>query len=252
MNPIWSCTPKVPDEHIAEAWLESKIDKAQECIDKIYTTEKNKHITVLLKEIFYGGDLTRLEYYTVARSETFKKKNLYGFAYAEGLNYLMVFLNEYVEKDIQELCDILLVRGQWTNANFSKEMSEAFHQVLDMPEAIIQLDASLSDEGTNGSRIKPALIRVDRDHSQARYLNSITDTVDEEALELLVTASNNLATLEKHLKNLVDDVQKKHPEMLINWRELNSVAKKPLLQEMAENQRKINCFVQLMHLCSQQ
>jgi gas vesicle protein len=67
----------------------------------------------------------------------------------------------------------------------------------------------------------------------------------------MTDASGQLSAIEKHLKNLVDDVQKKHPEMIVNWRELNSVSKKPLLQEMAENQRKIHCFIQLMGLCSQ-
>ena len=251
MNPIWTCKPKIPNELIAEAWLESKISKAQECVDKINTNEKNKKINVLLKEIFFGGDLSRLEYYTVARNEALKKRDLYIFAYAEGLNYLMVFINEYVEKDVQELCDILLIRGQWTNNTFSKEMSEAFHQLLNLPAAITELDESLSDEGTNGSRMKPALLRVDRDRSQARYINSIIESVDETALEIMNSASTMLTAVEKHLKNLVDDVQKKHPEMIVNWRELNSVSKKPLLQEMAENQRRMSCFIQLMQLCSQ-
>ncbi|MCL2514195.1 MAG: DUF5312 family protein [Oscillospiraceae bacterium] len=251
MNPIWTCKPRIPDEHIAEAWLESKIDKAQECIDKINTGEKNKQISALLKEIFYGGDLQRLDYYTVARNDSLRKKELAEFAYAEGLNYLSVFLSEYVEKDIHELCDILLIRGQWTNNSFSKEMSEAFHQMLAMPSVISQLDETLSDEGSNGSRLKAALLRVDRDRTQARYIESIINDVDDSALELLNTAVGHLTVIDKHLKNLGDDVQKKHPELIINWRELNSVSKVPLLQQMAENHGRLSSFIQLLQLCMQ-
>jgi DNA-binding phage protein len=249
MNPIWSSKPKFPDEHIAEAWLDFKIGKAQECVDKINTSEKNKQISVLLKEIFYGGDLTRLEFYTVARGDIYRKKDLSDFAYAEGLNYLSVFLSEYVEKDFNELFDILLIRGQWTNNSSSKEVSEAFHQLLEIPAAVSRLDESLSDDGVDGSRLKAAFIRVDRDPSQGRYINSIIETVNETALEILESSAGQLAVIDKHLKNLVDDVQKKHPELIINWKELNSVAKSPLLQQMAEDHRRINCFVQLLHLC---
>jgi hypothetical protein len=249
-NPVWACKPRIPDEHIAEAWLESRIAKAQECIDKISTGEKNKQISALLKEVFYGGDLTRLDYYTVAKSDSLRKKEMAGFAYAEGLNYLSAFLSEYVEKDIRDLCDILLIRGQWTNNAFSKEMSEAFHQLQTLPGAISHLDEGLSDEGANGSRLKTAIVRVDRDRSQARYIDSITESVDETALELINTAAGHLTVLDKHLKNLADDVQKKHPEMIVNWRELNLAAKEPLLQLIAEDHRRVNSFIQLLQLCS--
>ena len=250
-NPIWTCKPRIPDEHIAEMWLEARIIKAQESINKINTGEKNKQIGELLKEIFYGGDLKRLDYYTVARSDIYQKRNLGEFIYAEGLNYLSAFLGEYIEKEMQELCDILLIRGQWTNISFSKEMSEAFHQLLGMHAAISELDETLADEGANGSRLKASMLRVDRDSSQARYISSIIETVNSTAFEIIDTAIGHLTILEKHLKNLADDVQKKHPEVIINWKELNSVSRNPLLQEIAEDHRKLSCFVLLLKLCAQ-
>jgi hypothetical protein len=250
-NPIWQCKPRTPDEHIAEAWLEARTIKAQESINKINNSEKNKQISELLKEIFYGGDLGHLDYYTVARSEALQKKDMTGFVYAEGLNYMAVFLSEYVEKDIHDLCDILLIRGQWTNIANSMELSEALHQLLEVPQAISRLDEALSDDGPDGSRLKAALIRIDRDRSQARYISSIVQSINDTALEIINNAIQHFSVLDKHMKILVDDVQKKRPEMLINWKELNSVSKEPILQLMAENQRRLNCFVRLMQLCIQ-
>jgi hypothetical protein len=249
-NPVWACRPKIPDERIADSWLEVRIVKAQECIDRISNTEKSKQINVLLKEIFYGGDLTHLENYTPAKSDYFRNKDLTYYTYAEGLNYLSVFLNEYIQKDIKELFDILLIRGQWTNNADSKELSEEFHQLLDLPEDISRLDSSLTDEGPNGSRLKASLMRIERDHSQARYIESIIEGVNEEALELINKATQHFTVIEKHLKNLTDDMQKKHPELIINWKELMNVSKNPLFEVMAENHRRINCFVQLMRLCA--
>jgi len=249
-NPVWACRPKIPDEHIADSWLEVRIVKAQECIDRISNAEKSKQINVLLKEIFYGGDLTHLENYTPAKSDYFRNKGLAYYIYADGLNYLSVFLDEYIQKDIKELFDILLIRGQWTNNTDSKELSEEFHQLLDLPEAITKLDESLTDEGSNGSRLKASLIRIERDPGQARYIESIIDGINEEALELINKATQHFTVIEKHLKNLTDDMQKKHPELIINWKELGNVSKDPLFEVMAENHRRINCFVQLMRLCA--
>jgi len=249
-NPVWTCRPKIPDERIADSWLEVRIVKAQECIDRISNAEKNKQINVLLKEVFYGGDLTHLENYTPAKSDFFRNKELAYYTYAEGLNYLSVFLDEYLQKDIRELFDILLIRGQWTNNSDSKELSEEFHQLLDLPEGISRLDESLTDEGSNGSRLKASLMRIERDPGQARYIESIVDGINDEALELINKATQHLSVVEKHLKNLTDDMQKKHPEMIINWKELGNVSKDPLFEVMAENHRRINCFVQLMRLCA--
>jgi hypothetical protein len=249
-NPIWACRPKIPDEKIAESWLEVRIVKAQECIDRISNAEKNKQISALLNDVFYGGDLTQLENYTPVKSDFFRNKDLAYYTYAEGLNYLAVFLNEYIQKDIKDLFDILLIRGQWTNNTDSKELSEEFHQLLDLPEDIARLDESLTDEGPNGSRLKASLMRLDRDPSQVRYIESIIDSVNEEALEIINKATQHFTVIERHLKNLTDDMQRKHPELIINWKELMNVSKNPLFEVMAENHRRINCFVQLMRLCA--
>jgi hypothetical protein len=249
-NPVWACRPRIPDERIAESWLEVRIVKAQECIDKISNAEKTKQINALLNDVFYGGNLIQLENYTPAKSDFFRNKELTYYTYAEGLNYLAVFLNEYIQKDIKDLFDILLIRGQWTNNTDSKELSEEFHQLLELPELISRLDGSLTEEGPNGSRLKASLIRIDRDPTQARYIESIIETVNDEALDIINKATQHFTVIEKHLRNLTDDMQKKHPELIINWKELMNVSKNPLFEVMAENHRRINCFVQLMRLCA--
>ncbi|MDR0494125.1 MAG: DUF5312 family protein [Treponema sp.] len=250
-NPVWACKPLIPDEHIAEGWLEARINKAQEYINKVIENEKDKQIGTLLANIFVHDDLERLENYTAAKGEVYRKRELAYFTYALGTNYLEVFLADYLEKEIHELCDIVLIRGQWTNNVFAKEMSEALHQLLELPEEITNFDETLSEDGSEGSRLKAALIRIDRDRTQARYINSIMDGVNEAALEILNEAIQHLSVIEKHLKNLAADVQKKYPEMITNWRELNQFSKDPLTQRIIDDSNKIECFVQLMNLCIQ-
>ena len=250
-NPVWACKPHVPDEHLAESWLESRINAAQAYINKINATEKNKQIGSLLKNVFDHDELERLEYYTAAKGEIFRKKDLTGYIYARGLNYLVIFLNDCLEREIRELCDILLIRGQWTNNNFSKEMSESFHELLDLSGKIEELDSVLADDGTDGSRLKASLLRIDRDHTQARYINTIIENINESALEFINNAITNFYVIGKYLKNLAADAPKKHPEMVINWRELNQFSKDPLAQRIIDDSKKIDSFIQLMNLCAQ-
>jgi len=247
-NPVWTCKPRIPDEHVAEAWVEVKTLKAQACIETIMGNEKKQHIDGLVREIFDSDELVVLENYTPAAGSPFRKRELADFAYAEGLNYLSSFLSGCFDK---EICDLLLITGQWTNIAASKEMSEALHQIMGLSESVAALDDELSVNGSDGSRLKAALGRVDRDSTQVRTINTIIGNVNENALEILENAAGHFSVIARHMKAMVEDVQKKHPELIVNWRELGSVSKKPILQHMERETHKIHNFVQLLGLCSQ-
>jgi len=95
------------------------------------------------------------------------------------------------------------------------------------------------------------MLRIDRDPTQARIINSIVGKNNEGALEIINEAAQALIIIGRHLKNLIEDLKKKHPELLVNWRELNLASKEPLPQRMVDSFKKINYFIQLMRLCTQ-
>jgi hypothetical protein len=250
-NPLWQWKQVSFRQTAGEAWLEAKKAEAFEYIAKINNAKKNSQINALTKEIFESADLVRLENYTVSLSEPYRRKGVDYYLYAEGLNYLKAFIDDYIDKEIKELCDLLLIRGQWTNNTMAREMSEALHVLTEEMDPIARLDEALSDDGADGSRLRAALLRIDRDQTQVRYINSIIGKNNEQAFEIINEAAQALIIIGKHLKNLIEDVQKKHPELLVNWREINLASKEPIPQRMIGNFKKINYFVQLMHLCTQ-
>jgi len=250
-NPVWQFKHSVFRETIGDTWLESKKADAFNYIAIINNAKKNSQISALTKQIFETTDLVRLDNYNIQISETYRKKNVDYFYYAEGINYLKAFLDDYVEKEIKELCDIVIIRGQWTNNTMSREMSEAMHSLLDAQNKINDIDVVMGEDGGDGSRLRAALLRVDRDQTQVRYINSIVGKNNAEALEIINEAAQNLIVIGKQLKNLIEDLQKKHPELLINWKEINLASREPLQQRMINDFKRINFFVQLMHLCTQ-
>jgi hypothetical protein len=250
-NPVWQFKHNVISETIGDIWLEAKKNEAFAFIARINNAKKASQINALTKQIFESSDLTRIDNYTVMISESLRRKGVDNYVYAEGINYLKAFLDDYVDKEIKELCDILLIRGQWTNNSMSREMSDALHRVLDAMTSIADFDVVLSEDGADGSRLRAAMLRVDRDPTQARYINSIIAKANDEALEIVSEAAQELILVGKHMKNLIEDVEKKHPELLINWREINLASKEPIHQRMISSFKKINYFVQLMHLCTQ-
>ncbi|GHT97034.1 hypothetical protein FACS1894142_0510 [Spirochaetia bacterium] len=251
-DPVWVGRPKTPNAQVAESWMEQKAAEIEGFITRIANSQRNARQGVLAAAVFGAADITRLHYYTVKNSEAYSKKDLDGYAYAAALNYLTVFIEDYLKKEMQELCDILLVRGQWSSNTASLEMSDGFHDAVDLIGAIEELDATLSEKGTNGPRLRAALLRVDRDKTQARYINGILDTINGEALELINKAVPAIIIVGKHMKSLIDDYQKSLHELIINWRELASVSKLPLGPRMVDAYKKINEFVQLMVLLTQE
>jgi len=250
-NPVWQWKHIAYNETIGENWLEVRKSEANGYIQKINSAKKTSQINALTKQIFETSDLVRLENYTVQLGEVYRKRKLEPFLYADGLNYLKAFLDDYIEKEIKELCDILLIRGQWTNNNMSREMSEALHELEESAQLIADLDLVMSEDGADGSRLHAALLRFDRDVTQARYINNIVGKNNDDAKEIINGAAQSLIIIGKHLKNLIEDVQKKHPELLVNWREINLASKEPIAQRMVVDFKRINYFIQLMHLCTQ-
>ncbi|MDR0457198.1 MAG: hypothetical protein LBH20_11010, partial [Treponema sp.] len=109
-------------------------------------------------------------------------------------------------------------------------------------------DETLDEDGSNGPRLRGALLRVDRDKSQARYINAIINSINEEALYMINEAVPALIVVGKHFKMLVDDYEKKYHELIMNWKELTQYSKVPISQRISFIYKKINYFVQLMLL----
>jgi hypothetical protein len=247
-DPDWQAQYEAADEGLAETFLEAKGAEIQAAIDGALARERDSRIESLSADVFGAPALTKLSFYNREISGAIAELGFSGFAYAQALNYLMAFIQDFVDREMRDLCDLLLVRGQWTNNPLSLEMSSAVHDVTDLGPKIEALDQTLSETGIYGIRFRNVLSRSDRDKGRARYINSVVEELDGAALGLINAAVQALAVAGKHVKNLVADSQKGLPEMIINWKELGRYTKPPMTPRLAEAYRKINCFMQLMLL----
>jgi len=246
-NPILEVKPVILHEALSTKWLENKTNEIRDMINNINDNQRHNQIIALEQSVFGPLATMRLVYYTPEKGKILLEKGLdSSYIYAQPLNHLLIYVQEYLSKEIQELCDILLVRGQWTNNSAFRTMSEAFHEALDTAGEILNLDESLSEEGSNGPRLKGALLRVDRDKTQNRYINSIINTLNDDALDIINKAVPALIVVGKHFKMLLEDCEKKPFELIMNWKELNSVTKVPMSQRIGAVYKKLTLFVQLM------
>jgi hypothetical protein len=251
-DPLWVSVPNLPDGRMTDTVLDAKKTEIEGAINKIQNDKRSAQIDQLAKTIFGATNVDRLSNYTDKLNEQFYKKNFEGYTKTIALNYLKAYLLDYFKKGIRELCDLLLVRGQWTNIALSQSMSNAYHDMMDLSERLSTFDDSLSEKGEHGSRLRQALLKVDRDKSQNKYIRSILNGVNNNAQRLINTASSNLITIGRNFKGLLDDMQKKPAELIVNWRELESAADfdMPLGKCIAEDYKRMYYFVQLLQFFS--
>jgi hypothetical protein len=121
---------------------------------------------------------------------------------------------------------------------------------MGLSDELIAFDETLSDNGENGSRLKAAIVKADRDKSQAKYVTLILSNVNEKAQTMISAAAQSLIGVGRNLKNLLDDYQRPAKELIMNWKELEAASETPLGQRMADTYKKIYYFVQLMQILS--
>ncbi|MDR0636340.1 MAG: DUF5312 family protein [Treponema sp.] len=247
-NPVWQSKPDFPNEHIAKTYLEMVQAEAEESIDRIINLKRNARIDELARAVFGNLPGERMKYYTEGCSEIYKKKNMGSFLYTKEINYLKVFLIDYYKKEVRELCDLFLIRGQWTSQSLAKPLSDAFLALMSISEKLLAFDDDLADDKETTSRMKNYLLRADRDKGQARSLSILLSTVNETARKLSVSAAKELIALGIQLKNLYNDHEKIPHEYIINWKEIESASKIPIIQRIGAAHKQIYNFVRILKL----
>lgn len=233
-------------EHIIDDQLNKMRHTVENALQKIQTEQKNSKIDEIVRSIFGDSAGARLKNYTEENTKTFEKKGLSGYTYCAPLNYLKAFLIEYMKKYIREFADLVLVRGQWVSSTLSAPMSEAYHELLGISEKITEFDNMLAEDGETGAKIKTYLLRAERDKEAKNILNSIIRDANEKAYAMLTSATKDFIVLGKNTKNLLEDIDRKKPEILMNWQELIHFADQPIKEQGIALYKQIYLFVNLM------
>ncbi|MBU0935679.1 MAG: DUF5312 domain-containing protein [Spirochaetes bacterium] len=245
-DPYMQYTPRTAGERIVEPYIDKIKNQTTLLIQKIAQERRGSKIEELSKAVFGTTVILRMKNYTEKANMVFAKKMLGGFTQTAALNYLKAYLMDYFKKDIRELVDILLIRGQWATNIQSQQLSDAYHAMLEVSDLIIQFDENLAEDGDQGSRLRVALNKSDRDKDALKYVRQMLKDINDKAAGIISKSAINLIAIGRHLRSMIDDLSKPHHEMILNWREIESVSGKPLRDYITETYKKIYYMVQLL------
>ncbi|MBR7064511.1 MAG: hypothetical protein IKI31_05135, partial [Treponema sp.] len=99
-----------------------------------------------------------------------------------------------------------------------------------------------------GIKIKTLLPRTAHDKDAAAVINRLVNDSNNEARQYIMVSMRNLITVGKTIKSLLDDNQKKAPEMIINWKEVEHASDENLYKLGVDAYKKIHLFATLMQI----
>jgi hypothetical protein len=249
-NPAWQPAVRRPDERIVEPFLQKLKTQTEVSIQKIMQEKRNAKIDELATAVFGTPAVARMKNYTDKANIVFAKKMLGGYTQVQGLNYLKAFLLDYFKKDIRELVDLFLIRGQWSTNLLSQQLSEGFHELMTVSEKLLVFDDSLADDGEVGARLRMLMAKADRDKEQIKHLRILLKGVNDDAQRMINAAAQSLISIGKNLKNVLEDFQRSPHELIINWKEIEFASERPIADRVTDIYKKIYYFVQLMQFYS--
>ncbi|HTX71695.1 MAG TPA: DUF5312 family protein, partial [Rectinemataceae bacterium] len=245
-EPMWAPQPRFPGERVVEPFMQKLNTQVQTLVQRIIQERRNSKIDEVAKQVFGTSVVLRMKNYTEKANVVFAKKMLGGYTQAPAMNYLKAYLMDFFKKDIRELVDLLIIRGQWTTTLQSQQLSDSYHAIMEVSDRIIEFDDSLADESELGTKMRSALAKAERDKDALKYLRQILKESNDKASAMISKVAVNLIGIGKLLKALIEDLSRPHHELLLNWKEVENQSPQPLKERLVDVYKKIYYMVQLL------
>jgi hypothetical protein len=245
-NPTWVPQVRRVKEHIIEPHLQKIKAQTEMCVQKLIQERRNSKIDELVRYVFGSQVIARTKNYAEKANMVFAKKTLAGYLHVQALNYLKAFLLDFFKKDIRELIDHVLIRGQWTTNILSQQLSESFHELMKLSDELLKFDDSVAEEGELGSKLKGAMLKAERNKEELRYVRIVLKDINDRAQAIINGSAQNLISVGKNLKSLIDDFDHSPHEIIINWKEVEASGGDGFRDKMVGTYKKIYFFVQLL------
>ena len=247
-DPSWAAVPEDTNYEIVEDYYNRIKTGADLTIQEVLRDRRKKQIEGLLMKLFGTTSVSRTQYYTERENLTFHKKMVPGYVFVEPINYLKAFFLDYYKSKVRVLVDLLLIQGKWATKISSQQFSDSYHQLLSLSDQLTAFDTGLADDGPTGAKLKRILRQSARDRSALVSLKAALQEVNADAKKIINTSAQNLISLGKAIKQMLEEYKANGQEIIINWKEVESWAETPIEEQLAEVYTQIYYLVQLLQL----
>jgi hypothetical protein len=245
-DPFYKPEPTVHHERIVDGYFQKLKTQTELVVQKIIRSRRDERIEQLAVQVFGTAAVSRLNNYNEKSNIAFQKKMISGYTRVQPLNYVKAFLLDFFKKDVRGVVDLMLIRGQWSTQILSNQLSEAFHSVLGLSDSLIKFDESLGEDGDLAVRIRTTMHKTERDKSQMPQLRKMVHEINEMARGIIVETVQSLLAIGKALRTLIEDYGRTPPDLIMNWKELDTSRDGAIKEDMVNLYKQLYYFIQLM------
>lgn len=248
-NPAYLPNIQSTSTSIVEPYLDNIKNEVEKTINKLVESAKSAKTNDFAKQLFGDVEINQIKNYTDALKPNFERKGLRYYENYQALNYLKTFLIEVIKKDLREYYDLVIVRGMWTTQSLNSQFSDGYNTLLSVSDKITTFDNELAEDGAIGVKIKTLLPKTERDSSSKNIINRLIGDANEAAYTFIMESLRCIVTIGKIIKPLVEDCTKNKPELVSNWKELQSYTDEPIKEMSINLYKKIYLFTSLEKSC---
>ena len=110
----------------------------------------------------------------------------------------------------------------------------------------MEFDETLADGSVINGKLKTLLTRCERDKEAMNIIRTILKDTNSAARDILVSGTPGIIAFARNLKAVLEDYAKPHPELVINWKELEHFADYDIKNQAVAIYKKLHLFVTLM------
>ena len=248
-NPWFEPDHREVSARTVEPYLEKVKSETEQVMQSIFRERRQNKIDRLTSEVFGTNAIMRTKNYTEKASASISARAQTQYVHTDAMNYLKAFLIDYFKKDIRELQDMLVVRGQWAKSQDEQQMSAAFHRLMELAGEVVEFDDELGEEGQLGMKLRRALGRsVANDPGSQKLALQAVEEINSKAGAMISESVQKLTIIGQTLKSLIEDYSKRKPEMIHNWREIEGMSEQPIKERMTDVYKRIYYFAQLIQM----
>jgi hypothetical protein len=251
-DPVYQARIVSGEERVVEQYLSRLKAQTEFTIHKIVREVRKEEIQELVRRLFGKTPVPPLRNYSNKANITFGKNLMAGFIHMGRLSYIQAFLQESFKEDMEEVIELLLIKGSWSDRHGARQFTDAVHHLRQIPDRISQLDDDLAEEGELGIELGNLSRKSDRDKSLLPKIRLKLHETNEFAKLIIDDTTANLVGLGNILKAVLEEHgKKKGGSLIINWREIEAASDGRIRQKLIQTYTKIFQFLKLLSLQNQ-
>jgi hypothetical protein len=247
-SPYWENKTLCPRDKIADKQIDKMTENAKNAIIDLMSKIKTDQIEGLLGTIFEKVEIPSPSYANTAESDDLASpQDRHGdFKHAKEFRWIFAF-DMMFWQTLSEICDILIVYGEWTSRESSRDMSAMLQELTLSHDKLVDFDKSLSEQGIYGPRLKLQRSKAVQGRQQRENLHSFIAKINTEIEDIINTVVYCLKQADFHLcKYLAPDDQKNTTQGdITNWTFIKKTLKDKKY-DLPEMHKKIDALFTLL------